>query len=68
MWEFFGVDVEKTVEEFKNAVLKKKRHTSPMSNYEGSTLRLNPGTIYQRFSGTVDIEEALHMFNIERLG
>lgn len=60
------MNVEKTVEQFRHAVLKAGRPDSASSKPDGPPLKVCTGTSYQRFSGTIDMEKALEKFNKER--
>jgi len=66
LWEFFCVDVDKTIERFKQAVLKSKK--PPLSPSKTKTLELKvlPSLTYERNAATLNIEAAVLMFNIER--
>ena len=59
------MDVDKTVDQFHNAMLRAKRPGDP-SKHDGQPLKVTPGTAYQRFSGTIDMTKALEKFNKER--
>ena len=66
LWEFFSVDVKKTVEQFRRDVLNSGGPASASSSADGSPLKLTTGKSYQRFSATVDLAKALEKFNRER--
>jgi len=66
LWEFFCVNVEKTVEQFRHAVLKAGRPASASSKPDGPPLKVTTGPLYQRFSATIDLAKALEKFNKER--
>ena len=60
------MDVDKTVDQFHNAMLKSKRPAGGPSKHDGQPLKVTPGTGYERFSGTIDMTKALEKFNKER--
>ena len=66
LWEFFCVDVDKTVDQFRNAMLRAKRPAGDHSKHDGPPLKVTTGTLYERFSGTIDMVKALEKFNKER--
>lgn len=66
LWEFFCVDVEKTVDQFRNAMLRAKRPVSGPSKHDGPPLKVTTGTFSERFSATIDMAKALEKFNKER--
>ena len=66
LWEFFCVDVEKTVEQFRHALLKAKRPESNSSTHDGPPLEVHATKSYQRFSARIDMEKAVEKFNTER--
>ena len=66
LWEFFSVDIEKTVEQFRHAVLHSRGPAGTSSKLDGPSLKLKTGNSYQRFSATVDMAKALEKFNKER--
>ena len=66
LWEFFGVNVEKTVEQFRHALLKARKPASGSSKPDGPPLKVTTGASYQRFSATIDMAKALEKFNKER--
>ena len=60
------MDVTKTVDQFRNAMLKaKKPGTGPLTP-DGEQLKVTTGASYERFSATVDMAKALEKFNRER--
>ena len=59
------MDVDKTVDQFHNAMLRAKRPGGP-SKHDGQPLKVTPSTVYERFSGTIDMTKALEKFNKER--
>lgn len=60
------MDVKKTVDQFRNAMLKAKRPATGPSKLDGPALKVTTGTSYQRFSATIDMAKALEKFNKER--
>lgn len=60
------MDVDKTVDEFRNAMLRAKRPVGGPSKHDGPPLKVTTGTLYERFSGTIDMAKALEKFNKER--
>lgn len=66
LWEFFCVNVEKTVEQFRLALLKAKRPQSTTSKPDSAPLEVITAESYQRLSATIDMEKALKKFNRER--
>ena len=60
------MDVDKTVDQFRNAMLRAKRPTSDHSEHDGPPLKVTTGTLYERFSGTIDMAKAVEKFNKER--
>ena len=66
LWEFFSVDVKKTVEQFRRDVLNSGGPAGASSSTDSPPLKLTTGKSYQRFSATVDLAKALEKFNKER--
>ena len=60
------MDVEKTVGQFRHALLKAKRPESTSSKPDGPPLEVHMTESYQRFSAKIDMEKALKKFNTER--
>ena len=60
------MDVEKTVEQFRHALLKAKRPESTSAKPDGSPLEVHMTESHQRFSAKIDMEKALKKFNTER--
>jgi glycogen debranching enzyme len=66
LWEFFCVDVEVVVEQFKKAVMKSKKRRLSLELIRDLKLQVNPSAKYERNAATLDIDTAVKMFNIER--
>ena len=60
------MDVEKTVEQFRHAVLNSRRPDSASPKPDGPPLKVTTGASYQRFSATIDMAKAMEKFNKER--
>ena len=60
------MDVKKTVDQFRTAMLKAKRPVSGASKHDEPPLKVTTDMSYQRFSATIDMEKALEKFNTER--
>lgn len=60
------MNVDKTVDQFRNAMLRAKRPVGGTSEHDVPPLKVTTGTCYERFSGTIDMAKALEKFNKER--
>ena len=63
LWEYFSVDVEAVVEEFRTAVYRLNGGSHPRP--EGKRLQIIQDKLYRRLSSTVDMDLALELFNID---
>jgi len=66
LWEFYCIDVDKTVQRFKQTVLKGKHHPVSPSKTKNLELKVVPSLSYERHAAILNIETAVQMFNVER--
>ncbi|XP_048587758.1 glycogen debranching enzyme-like isoform X2 [Nematostella vectensis] len=67
LWEFFCVDIEKTIQKFKTTVVKPHQKIPP-HQLMPKELCVRPNPAYRRNSALVDLDLAVKLFNVHRSG
>ena len=71
LWEFYGVDVNKVVNDFKDALLKKvhalkNTSTCVSPDHAQSEVKIIQDPVYKRLGNTIDIKTAINWYFANR--